>query len=196
MALSRTVRLQSRNVAAANARATVAAAGGSPAAQQTSANAAAAASDLMTDNAVPTADAAAQLHTIAQNHPIAFKAAVELIVSGAYAKWEGNDGGALNPIGGPSRRKPYPVKILPAMCTIANTAGSLTWSPQEEFEAFRLCVPSGQASLPAFIQQLQAGDRMMQAQTGRIPAACLSKNPTSGASIFRPFALARRSRAP
>jgi hypothetical protein len=186
---ARVIQLRLRNTAAANARAAVAAAGGSPAAQQTSANAAAAAADLMSDPSVPSADAATKLQTIAQNHPIAFQSASQLLVSGIFSKWEADDGGAMNPVGGPTRRKPYPVKILPALCTIANTAGSLTWSPQEEFEAFRLCIPSGQASLPAFIQQLQAGDRMMQAQSGRIPAACLSEKSDLGRIDFPPIKL-------
>jgi len=165
-----------RNTAAASARAMVASKGGSPAQQQTSANAAAAAADLMSAADAPSDEAASQLQSIAQNHPIAFSAAVALMVSGAYAKWEGGGGdGALNPIGGIKRRKPFPVKILPGMVALLNGAGSLTFAPQEEFEAFRLCVPSGQPSLPAFITQLQAGDRNMQAQSGRIPAACLSE---------------------
>jgi hypothetical protein len=183
------VRTKFRNNAAATARATVAGNGGSPAQQQTSANAAAKAADLMTSDELPTAEASAQLQQLAATHPTAFAAAAAMLVSGLYAKWESEDGGAMNPIGGPSRRKPFPVKILPAVCNLVNTAGALSWAPQEEFEAFRLCIPSGQPSLPAFITQLQAGDRMMQAQSGRIPSACLSEKCDLGRIDFPPVRL-------
>ncbi len=180
---SQVVHLRMRNAAAQRAQQVVAANGGTPAQQATSANAASKAADLMTDPSVPTDQAAAQLQTIAQNHPIAFKSAAELVVSGAFAKWEAEDS-KMNPIGGPSRRKPFPVKILPALTTLANNAGTLTWTPQEEFEGFRLCVPTGQPALPCYFTQLQAGDRIMQAQAGRIPSACWSEKSDLGRIDF------------
>lgn len=170
-----------RQTAAQNAAQIVAANGGGAAAQTATANAASAAASLLANPNAP--NAGAQLSAIQQQNPVAFAVAAQLVVSGAFAKWEA-DSAAMNPIGGPLRRKPFPVKILPAQTTLASGLGTLTWNPQEEFEAFRLCVPTGQASLPAFFNQLQAGDRMMQAQTGRVPAACWSEKSDLGRIDF------------
>jgi hypothetical protein len=177
-----------RAQAAANAAQMTAAAGGSPAAQQSASNAAASAASLLSDTTSDPTQVATQLSTIAQSQPIAFAAASQLVVSGAFAKWEA-ESSVMNPIGGPTRRKPFPVKILPAQSTAtASGTGTLTWTPQEEFEGFRLCVPSGQAGLAAagatYFAQLQAGDRLMQAQSGRVPAACWSEKSDLGRIDF------------
>jgi len=173
-----------RQQAASNAAQVVAAAGGSAADSQAAANAAASAASLMADPSTESTQAAAQLATIQQSQPVAFAVAAQLIVSGAFAKWEAEDS-KMNPIGGPSRRKPFPVKLLPATVVLtAAGGGQIVWAPQEEFEAFRICVPSGQPSLPCFFNQLQAGDRLMMAQSGRMPSACWSEKSDLGRIDF------------
>lgn len=169
--------------ASALAMAASASAGGNPAQQAAAANAAADAAVIVAGNTgLDPATAAAQLGQIASKHPVAFAVAMMLAPTGQWAKWEKDS--SMNPIGGPDRRKPFPVKFLPANTNLLNGIGTFTFAPQEEFEAFRLCVPSGQAPGPMTFTQLQAGDRLMQAQSGRVPSSCWSEKSDLGRIDF------------
>jgi hypothetical protein len=125
------------------------------------------------------AKSAQALAAAADANPTAFHIAARMLATGLGAKWE-SESDSLNPVGGIKRRKPFPVKLLPATVTPSSNAGQLTWTPQEEFEGFRLCVPSGQPCLPGYATQLQAGDRLMVAQSGRIPLSLLSEKSDLG----------------
>jgi hypothetical protein len=112
---------------------------------------------------------------------VAAQAAASLLATGEAAKWGRT--GAMNPISAAMRRKTQPVKILPASVTTnAQGTGQLTFTPQEPFEGFRICVPSSQGN--GYISQLTAGDRLMVAQSGRIPFACLNEKSDVGRIDF------------
>ena len=109
--------------------------------------------------------------------------AATLVATGEAAKW--GITGAVNPIGSLSRRAARPIKILAENVTLsAAGAGNVVFSPQEPFEGFRVCVPSGQIALPAnstcLISQLTAGDRLMFESAGSVPANVLRENADTG----------------
>lgn len=104
-------------------------------------------------------------------------AVATLVGAGIFAKW--GDSLNVNPISNIARRRDRPVKFLVSNITLsAAGAGTFSWAPQEQFEGYRVCVPSGQGA--GFINQLVAGDRLMLTQVNRVPFNVLRENSDCG----------------
>lgn len=102
-----------------------------------------------------------------------------LIAADPDAKWGTTD--ALNPISNLRRRASQPTRFLPAFATLsAAGAGTLTWEPQEGFDGYRVCVPSGQAGLPCELSNFVVGDQLMLTQSGNIGAELLNEQSDLG----------------
>lgn len=87
------------------------------------------------------------------------------------------------------KRKPWPVHILPAsVLTDANGNGTMTWTPQEDFQAFLLTFPS-QITSTGYLTQIQVGTRLVNVASGKMPIECFSEKNDARRMDF-PFAKA------
>lgn len=131
------------------------------------------------------ADSAQAVSEATVQNPLVAAIAHHMLATAGWALWEARDD-AMNPVSGIKRRKPFPVKLLPANATLTNGAGVIEWEPQEEFQGFRVCFPSSNFNVEedlaqdasptsGYMNQFMVGDRLMQAQSGRLPLACLSE---------------------
>lgn len=101
-----------------------------------------------------------------------------------FEGWENSQ--MLNPILG-VKRKPWPVHILPATAvTDANGNATMTWTPQEDFQAFLLTFPST-ITTQGYLTQLVVGTRLVNVASGKMPIECFGEKNDARRMDF-PFA--------
>jgi|HubBroStandDraft_2_1064218.scaffolds.fasta_scaffold03169_2 hypothetical protein len=107
-----------------------------------------------------------------------------------YAGWENT--GVLNPINA-LKRKPYPVHILPGVqAASASGAGTLTFTPQEDFQGFLLTLPDTSAGATGYISNISVGTRLLNVNPGTLTPAEVFKETSDGRRFDFPFAKAQQ----
>lgn len=104
-----------------------------------------------------------------------------------YAGWEAD--GVVNPVAALAR-KPYPIHILPGVqASDATGAATITFTPQEDFQAFLLTFPST-VDTSGYLTALSVGTRLIGVNPGtKVPLEVFSEK-TDGRRFDFPFAKA------
>lgn len=98
-----------------------------------------------------------------------------------WGGWDQHGFNSLNPVSNARRLRPFPVKMLVQNATTtAAGAATLTFTPQEDFQAFRLCFPSSSFTALATFTNLLVGDQLMTTTTAALSCALFDERSDGG----------------